>query len=134
MYFIYLSTLGWETPKITEERLERELASLPQEDLAPFIFTMDTFTINLKGEPKRTVQIIVNLEMLGKEGYEEVINMENRTRAKDRIISLVGDRQWSEVETIQGKLLLKSQITEEINHLLNVGVVKNIYFSQFVAQ
>ena len=65
-YLVYASTLGWQPPKITEEQLERNLASTENEVKEPFIYTMDKFTVNLGGEPKRTIRVEVNLEMLGK--------------------------------------------------------------------
>lgn len=133
-YLVYASTLGWQSPEITEEELQREIASEHVEVDAPFIYTMDKFTVNLKGEPKRTIRIEVNLEMLGKEGFEEVINVENRAKARDSIVRLLNDSTFYELESVQGKLYLKQIIAKEINSLLDQGVVKDVYFSDFVVQ
>ena len=68
-YMVYASTIGWESPKITEESAERELASASDEaDVAPLVYTMEKFTANLDGTPKRTIRLEVSLQMLGKEG------------------------------------------------------------------
>lgn len=133
-YLAYASTIGWESPTLTEEKLMRDIASVKEEDLAPFIYTMDKFTVNLGGEPKRTIRVEVNLEMLGKEGFEEVINTEHRAKARDRIVRLLNDSGFFELESIQGKLFLKDKIAYEVNSILKKGVVKNVFFSDFVVQ
>lgn len=133
-WMVYASTLGWKSPQITEEQLKAEEESQATLNLAPYIYTMDKFTVNLGGEPKRTIRIEVSLEMLGQDGFEEVINAENRARARDRIVNILNDKNFSEIESIQGKLFLKDRIAMEVNGLLRQGVVKDVYFSEFVVQ
>ncbi len=134
-YLVYASTMGWENPKITEEQAARELASVEgQEDHTPMIYTMDSFTVNLGGEPKRTIRLEVNLQMLGKEGFEEVMEPENRAKTRDRIVRLLNEKTYSELDSIQGKLFLKDKIAGEVNQILKKGVVKDVFFSDFVVQ
>lgn len=133
-YLVYASTIGWHSPTITEESLMHGLASVKEEDLAPFIYTMEKFTVNLGGEPKRTIRIEVNLEMLNKDGFEEVINTEHRAQARDKIVRLLNDSGFFELESIQGKLFLKDKIAYEVNSILKRGIVKNVFFSDFVVQ
>lgn len=135
-YLVYASTIGWQSPTITEAdlRTQEEKDTEAQRDLAPFIFTMDKFTVNLNGEPRRTIQIEVSLEMLGQEGFEEVINTENRAKARDKIVRILNDKTFADIESIQGKLFLKDRIAMEVNGLLSQGVVKDVYFSNFVVQ
>ncbi|MEK2644648.1 flagellar basal body-associated FliL family protein [Bdellovibrio sp. BCCA] len=134
-YMVYASTMGWENPKITEEDAERELASTSDEaDLSPLVYTMDKFTVNLGGEPKRTIRLEVNLQMLGKEGFEEVMEPENRAKARDRIVRLLNDKSFADLDSIQGKLFLKDKIAGEVNGILHRGVVKDVFFSDFVVQ
>ena len=133
-YLTYASTIGWQAPVITEEKLQREVASISDEVKEPFIYTMDKFTVNLGGEPKRTIRVEVNLEMLGKDGFEEVINTENRAKARDRIVRILNEKSFGDLESIQGKLFLKQSISSEINSVLKKGIVKDIYFSEFIVQ
>lgn len=137
VFMVYSSTLGWESPKITEEQLQdaRDHAEeQSQVDAAPLIYTMDKFTVNLLGEPRRIVRLEVNLEMLSKDGFEEIIDTDNRARAQDKIVSLLNKKEFSDVESLQGKLFLKDQIANELNALLHEGVVKDVYFTEFVVQ
>jgi flagellar FliL protein len=134
-YMVYASTIGYQSPKITEEQLETDMASTAaSENVGPLIYTMDKFTVNLGGEPKRTIRLEVSLSMLGKEGFEEVMEPENRARARDRIVRLLNDQNFAELESIQGKLFLKDKIALEVNGILHKGVVKDVYFSDFVVQ
>jgi len=91
-------------------------------------------TVNLGGEPKKTIRMEVNLEMLGKDGYEEVINTENRAKARDRIVRVLNEKSFQELESIQGKLFLKDRIAFEVNSVLKKGVVKDVFFTDFVVQ
>lgn len=139
-FWVYKSTLGWNSPSITESQLaqqhQAELESETKEEAeaGPLIYTMDKFTVNLAGEPKRSIRIEVNLEMLGKDGFEEVINTDKRAKARDRIVRILNDKTFAELESIQGKLFLKDRIATELNGILDKGVVKDVYFSDFVVQ
>ncbi|MBO9667095.1 MAG: flagellar basal body-associated FliL family protein [Bdellovibrio sp.] len=134
-YMVYASTMGWESPKITEEQVQREIASTSGEaELAPMVYTMDKFTVNLGGEPKRTIRLEVNLQMLGKDGFEEVMEPENRAKARDKIVHILNEQVFNDLESIQGKLFLKDKIAMEVNGILHKGVVKDVFFSDFVVQ
>ncbi len=140
-YWVYSATIGWHAPQITEEslvaqkeKLEAEQAHEGADKTGPLVYTMDKFTVNLAGEPKRTIRIEVNLEMLGKDGFEEIINPDNRAKARDQIVRILNDKTFSELESIQGKLFLKDRIASALNGLLEQGVVKDVYFSEFVVQ
>ncbi len=137
-FYVYRSTLGWDSPTITEPQLAEEKKK--NEDgqattaAGPLIYTMDKFTVNLEGEPKRIIRVEVNLEMLNKDGFEEIINSDNRAKARDMVVRVLNEKTFGELESIQGKLFLKDKIAMEINEILDKGVVKDVYFSEFVVQ
>lgn len=131
-YWVYVSTLGYESPVITEASL-RQVASLPEHlNEAPLVYSMDKFIVNLAGQPKRTIRIQINLDMMSAESYERIMDSENRARARDSIVRLLNDKTFDELETIQGKLFLKDKIVQEVNRVLRVGLVKDVYFTDFV--
>jgi flagellar protein FliL len=134
---VYMSTLAWDAPMITEESIRRELASTKsdnEEATLPLIYTMDKFVVNLGGSPKRTIRLEVNLEMLSKEGFEEIMNSDSRAQARDRIVRMLNEQAFSDIEPIQGKLFLKDHIAREVNQILRKGIVKDVFFSDFVVQ
>lgn len=130
---VYMATLGSHVEPVTEEhekenlKTERGIASEK-----PLMFTMEPFTVNLDGFPKRTIRLGISLEMLDESGFEEVVRL--GPGARDEIVRLLNGKNFSEVETIQGKLFLKNQIAISLNHFLKEGVVSNVYFNDFVVQ
>ena len=152
-YLVYASTLGWQSPKMTEKslRAERAPASVAPaaveaaeghapvagavDDIpAPFLHKLDKFTVNLNGEPKRVIRLEVSLEMLNEESYEEVMDITRVPKIRDRVVTILNDKSFPDLESIQGKLFLKDRITSEVNGILDKGVVKDVYFSEFVVQ
>lgn len=133
LYWVYSATLGWMPPKITEEQLQ----AIRKEEVKiddPLIYTMDKFTINLDGEPRRMARIEVNLEMLNKDGFEEIFDTDKKAKARDKIVKLLTEKTFSEIDTIQGKLFLKDRIASEVNQILNEGTVKDVFFTEFIVQ
>ena len=131
-YWVYISTLGYDYPKITEASL-RETASLKEKfGQAPMIYTMDKFVVNLSGMPKRTIRLQINLDMISPTAFQEIMDFDNRARARDKIVRILNEKTFDDLETIQGKLFLKDKIVTEVNQILNKGLVKDVYFSDFV--
>lgn len=134
LYMVFLSTIGWQYPALTEkeEQQRRGDAAALTPIQEPILFTMDKFTVNLDGTPKRIIQTQVSLEMLDSDGFEEVVTL--GAQARDEIVRILNGKSFAEIETIQGKLFLKDQIASSLNRILKNGVVRNVYFSDFVVQ
>lgn len=131
-FWVYSATIGYESPYIVEEEL-RKPASLPTAiESGSNIFTLEKFVVNLNGSPKKTIKVQVNLDMLSAQSFAEVMNPDKTAQARDRIIRILNDKNFSDIETIQGKLFLKDQIVEQVNKVLTVGLVKDVYFTDFV--
>ena len=131
-YIIYASTLGHEAAMITEKKM-REPANLKEKFAqSPMVYTMDKFVVNLAGLPKRTIRIQVNLDMIGPESFQEIMDVDNRAKARDKIVRILNEKTFDDLETIQGKLFLKDKIVEDINKILDKGLVKDVYFTDFV--
>ena len=132
-YLAYKGTIGASVHKLTNEDARRELASFEATlRTEPVLFAMPTFNTNLDGTPRRLVRVDLSLEMMDAEGYEEVINLGAESR--DSIIRILNSKSFSDVESVQGKLHLKNEIVTKLNGSLKKGVVKNVYFSDFVVQ
>ena len=130
---VYMNTLGYQPPSATDESLAREIAAL-EENLAqgPVIYTMPAFNTNLAGVPRRLIRVEISLEMLDENGFEEVVQLD--AGAKDSIVKILNEKSFDDLETVQGKLKLKNQIVGQVNSYLRNGIVKNVYFSDFVVQ
>ncbi len=131
-YWVYNSTIGYVHPKVTEAAL-REPASLKDKfGQASLIYTMDKFVLNLSGVPKRTIRLQVNLDMISPVAFQEIMDFDNRAKARDKIVRILNEKTFDDLETIQGKLFLKDKIVAEVNQVLDKGLVKDVYFTDFV--
>jgi flagellar FliL protein len=132
-YLVYISTLGNDPKKLSNEKAEKELAKF-EESLRgdPVIYTLAPFNTNLEGVPRRLIRLDLSLEMMDEEGYEEVIGI--APEARDSIMRILNGKTFDDVESVQGKLHLKNEIIAQLNSELKKGVVKNVYFSELVVQ
>lgn len=132
-YLVFASTVGYKPPQVSSEELNREITSFRQTLLEkPMTYTMETFNTNLTGLPRRLIRMEVNLEMLDAEGFEEIINL--GARGRDSIVRIINAKTFDDLESVQGKLHLKNEIIAQLNSQLERGVVKNVFFSDFVVQ
>jgi flagellar protein FliL len=132
-YLVYVSTIGHKSPVVTSEELDREVETFRKTLLEkPMIYTLETVNTNLSGLPRRLIRMEINLEMLDAEGFEEIINL--GAKGRDAIVRVVNSKTYDNIESVQGKLHLKNEIIAQLNTMLERGVVKDVYFSDFVVQ
>ncbi len=132
-YLSYLGTIGM-TPKTIREAQAKKL--IYNEEIfagKPVTYSLEPFTVNLADvEDERIVQVKVTLEMLDENGFEEVVSM--GAHARDTIVTILNAKNFIELQSIQGKLFLKDEITVALNKQLKKSFIKDIYFSRFVLQ
>ena len=132
-YLVYAGTLGHKSTVAKEEELNRELIEFRKSlEVAPVVYTMDAFNTNLEGLPRRFIRVEMSVEMYDKEGFEELVTLGGQSR--DAINRILNSKKFDELETVQGKLKLKNEISSHLNEALKRGVVKNVYFTKFQVQ
>ncbi len=131
---VYKYTLGYESPISSEKQLNMELdefiAQLQNNE--DVLYSLDTLTTNLNGVPRRMIRVDLSLEMMDEEGFEEIIGASAETR--DTIMRILNKKAFQDIESVQGKLQLKNEIIVGVNHFLNDGVVRNVYFTELLIQ
>tara|TARA_B100001248_G_scaffold241870_2_gene208938 strand:+ start:7079 stop:7639 length:561 start_codon:yes stop_codon:yes gene_type:complete len=133
VFTVYSNTIGYVADPIGEEIKRLKFAEkMKFFEEKPIIYSMDPFVINLAGKARKSMQIEMSLEMVDENGYEEVIT--KTTEARDRIAKILNEKSFTDLESIQGKLLLKDEIIGTLNRFLDQGVVKGIYFTNLVVQ
>ena len=156
-FLIFKNTLGWNPPVVRESDLRKLLDehhkaidqsaeagqnkadnTVPPSLVLPSFdelqIKLDPFTANLDGEPRRMIKIGLTLKVLDEKSYEEVLDPARFPRVKDSVLSVLQKTQFSDIESLQGKLFLKDRILKEINPLLVQGVVREVYFNELVVQ
>ncbi|HVK61987.1 MAG TPA: flagellar basal body-associated FliL family protein [Bdellovibrionales bacterium] len=133
-FLVYKATLGDHPPTLREPAAIAELEAQRTEGKTPeaVMYTMPGFLVNLEGSPSRLIKVEMTFEMLDKEGFEEIVR--NSPAARDEIVRILNRKTFDDVESIQGKLFLKDQIAVALNRSMNSGVIKDIYFNQFLVQ
>ena len=132
LFMAYKGTIGWNAPVYTNENATEKLRQEQLElEKLPLIFTMDAFKANLNDTPVRAVEVEVSVEMMNREGYEELIDSDNQAKVRDEILRILQGKSYEDIATVQGKLFLKDQISESLSGILRQGIVKDIFFSQF---
>lgn len=97
------------------------------------IMPLDAFIVNISGEAgKRYLKVTMNLELSSAELTSEISN--KMPQIKDSIITVLSAKTSEELLSIEGKFKLKEQILTRMNNFLTTGVVKNLYFVEFVIQ
>ncbi len=131
-FLAYRGTIGWHAPVYTDEQAtERLKAEQAELEKLPLIFTMEPFKSNLSDTPVRAIEVEVSVEMMNREGYEELIDSDNQAKVRDEILRVLQAKTYDDIATVQGKLFLKDQISDSLNAILKNGIVKDIFFSQF---
>ena len=110
------------------------LKSIVQQKVSilPMIYSMDPISTNLDQEVGQFIWLKVNFEVFDKESLNELRQVEGLVTSA--LVGILNEKSFDELESIQGKLVLKDQIILKVNNLLLHGLIQNIYFSEFAVQ
>ena len=95
--------------------------------------TIDTFIVNiLDDEENRYLKAAITLEVDVPTTADEITS--RLPQLQDAILLLIGNKTFSELRDMQGKMQLRAELLNRINEILSKGKVKRIYFTDFVVQ
>lgn len=122
-----------EEKKIVQERkqvLQNIKRGTDYAHIGP-MFPLEPFTLNLLSDSgNRFVKCTMELEQDGPELQPELTKKVPIIR--DIIIRTLSAKTYEEISTAKGKEMLKDELVGKINEILTDGVIKNIYFTNFV--
>ena len=97
------------------------------------LYPLDTFTVNLKSDAgRRYLKVTMSLELEGEE-----LSLELDAKApvlRDRIIRILTSKTLEEISSKKGKQKVSTQIMDTLNAMISDGLIKGIYFTEFVIQ
>jgi flagellar FliL protein len=97
------------------------------------VFPLDSFIVNLSDQGgKRYLRITMGLELGDTKFAEELTK--RLPQIRDSILMTLPSRKVEELQTTEGKNLLRADIISKLNELLGKEIVKKIYFTEFVIQ
>ena len=115
--------------KVKEEKAETKKGKVS------IICPIKSFVVNLldkKNVGKRYLKVTMQLEV-GKEEDRMVIE-KNIPQIRDTVLLLLSSQTLKEINTMEGKLELKQALLSRMKQILGDGVVRRIYFTEFVVQ
>lgn len=103
------------------------------DDLALNLFPLETFLINLKGpEGEDHLKLTIQLEVFNQDVVEELTMKIPIIR--DAVISYLVEKNREQLDSVQDKLFLKTQLTNLVNKMLVTGSIRSIYMTHFLIQ
>ncbi len=106
-----------------------------KEERVSILCPLESFIVNLadkSGLGKRYLKITMEFDV-GSERDKQSVE-KYKPQLRDTILLLLSTLSFKEISTMDGKLQLKQEILSRANHILGEGVVRKVYFSEFVVQ
>ncbi|MBW2407513.1 MAG: flagellar basal body-associated FliL family protein [Deltaproteobacteria bacterium] len=114
---------------------KQEKADANKTEKVSIICPLKAFVVNLldhKGVGKRYLKVTIQLEV---EKEEHKMLIENHIpQLRDTILLLLSSQTLKEINTMEGKLELKQALLSRMKQILGDGIVRRIYFTEFVVQ
>jgi len=96
---------------------------------------LNSFVVNLldkQGVGKRYLKVTMQLEVAKEE--DKLIVENHNPQIRDTVLLLLSSQSLKEINSMEGKLELKQALLSRMNQILGDGIVRRIYFTEFVVQ
>ena len=125
--FLFLKGDDAKTPEA-----EQAAAAEQRKPVGPMV-NIDSFIVNiLDDDESRYLKAAITIEVDSDSAATEL--NQRMPQIKDAILLLVGNKTFSELSDLQGKIQLRAELINKLNSILVKGKVKRIYFTDFVVQ
>lgn len=132
----------YKRPTIDEDvefKKMADAAKLPEAGSEKALFNFDQMTVNIAQTSGKAhfVTIAFSVECRDSETASAVKQL--KSQLTDKVIASLAKRQITELNTIQGKLLLKTELMRVFNEILNGSAkipagITDIFFANFILQ
>ena len=114
-----------KVPPAEEQGQEVEKVPLSYLPLEPFV-------VNLKGGGRRFLKVAITLALEGAKGAEQA--RKEVPPIRNAILLLLTNKRFEEVITVEGKRKLQEEILAKVNDIIEGTQVREVYFTEFIAQ
>jgi flagellar FliL protein len=92
------------------------------------------FTTNIVqgGKSTKFLKTKVSVRTSDEDVSEEI--KKSNVVIRDSVIKALSSKQFEQVATQQGKLLLKEEVSKTLNGILTEGEVEEVFFTEFIIQ
>ena len=119
-------------PPIQDESQEAIKEESEEAKIGPVI-PLESFIANL-ADPggNRFLRVTMELEL---ENDDLTKELEKRLpQIRDCILMILPSRRYQDIQTVEGKIALRTEIIAKLNALFKKEAISNIYFTEFVTQ
>ncbi len=97
------------------------------------VVTLPTFLVNL-ADPlgRRYLKMTLDVEVADSKMAEKL--EKEMPKVRDAVILLLSSKSYSDLATLESKILLKEQLVERLNLVLGGSKVMRVYFTELVIQ
>jgi len=113
-----------------EQAAQEEAEKGPQDTQ---LVTLPTFLVNL-ADPlgRRYLKLTMDVEVEGEKTVEKL--NQNMAKVRDAIILLLSSKTYADLSTLENKQLLKMEIVNQLNLILETSNILRVYFTEMVIQ
>lgn len=117
----------------SEEEIQKANEETSQEPKIRPVFPLESFIANL-ADPggNRFLRTTMELELENDDLTEEL--GKRLPQIRDCILMILPTRRYQDIQTVEGKIALRTEIIAKLNALLKKEAISNIYFTEFVTQ
>jgi flagellar FliL protein len=132
-WFMFLKPKPVDASSTNETQTERPAQQVASSEIGS-LYPFEPFVVNL-ADPggSRYLRVALQLELSAIKGLKEEIDR-RQPQIRDAIITILSAKKYDEINSAQGKMIMKQQIMRSINSLLNTGQIANVYMTDFVIQ
>lgn len=141
----------FKRPPITEEGERQRISQRKTQVQSPFkpgILQLEPVTVNIRAFPTgplpaegKTSQMQGKIHFVKANIALELRNIDEKAKVDDvravimdKLLTLIGNKSFDEVTTVQGRYILRNDIMEMINKVIKEPLIINVFFSEFVVQ
>jgi flagellar protein FliL len=110
-------------------------AAVKKTEKVSIVCPLKSFVVNLldkRNVGKRYLKVTIEVEV-NKEDDKKTIDS-NSPQLRDSILLLLSSQTLEDINTMEGKLALKQELLARMKQILGEGVVRRVYFTEFVIQ
>lgn len=97
------------------------------------IHPLDTFIVNLADEGgNRYLRTTLKLELADDRSVDFV--QKRLPLIRDSILMTLPTKRYEDINTVEGKMMLRDELIRKLNVIMVPGSISNIYFTEFVVQ
>lgn len=132
-YKFFLAPKPGEEKKVEESQTQGKEEVKEETEAESVIYSLPAFIVNL-ADPlgRRYLKLSLDIEVKNQKVVEEVDK--KLPQIKDAIILLLSSKSFTDIDTMEEKLALKTEIMSRLTQILGQGKVIRVYFTEMVVQ